>query len=401
MAHVKMLAGYQAAIAAGLAFAAFGVFGALPILLGLAVQLGLDAETTTAWFFAVSLTSGLVTIPLAIAYREPYSIGFNVPAAILIASAGARYGWEALLGACLVSGLVIAAGSIFGLGTASLRFLPLPLVMGMFAGTILRLATDAFAQLTGEDPLIAAAAIGGYFATRFLTRDRVPPTAGALVLALLATAALGRVPTDIPLAFTGPRITAPRFDPGAIATLVIPVVLLVVGTGNVQALGFLRGQGYRPPMERLTFVVGALTAVNALLGGTPSGMARVGAAIVGGPDAGPRERRWVASVVSSLAFVAVAILAVPAAALSFELPRGLVTTIAGLAIVGGLLDALRLAYRSDLSYSSFFAMLIAFTPFAPFGLEAAFWSLVGGLGVALLFERDALFAAIRRGAAEA
>ena len=44
------------------------------------------------------------------------------------------------------------------------------------------------------------------------------------------------------------------------------------------------------------------------------------------PDAGPKELRWIASVIASVAFIAVAFLAVPVAALSFELPRSLVTS---------------------------------------------------------------------------
>lgn len=381
---------YQAPVAAGIAFAAFGVFGALPVILGLALQLHLDERTTTAWVWAISITSGLATIPLVLARREPYSIGFNIPAAVLVGSAGARYGWEALLGACLVAGIVIAGTALLGIGRASLRFLPLPIVMGMFAGTIMRIATDAFAQLTGAEPLIAMAAIGGYFGTRLASGGRIPPTAGALALAIAATIALGRMPTDIPLVATGPLLAPLRFEPSAIVTLVLPLVLLVVGTGNVQALGFYRAQGYRPSADMLTLVVGGVSIVNAALGATPAGMARVGAAIVGGPEAGRKEDRWIASVVSSVVFMLVGVFAVTVTALSFALPRGLVTTVAGLAIVASLLDALRIVFTSGLAYSSFFAFLIAFTPFAPLGLESAFWSLLAGMGLALVFERPAL-----------
>jgi len=87
--------------------------------------------------------------------------------------------------------------------------------------------------------------------------------------------------------------------------------------------------------------------------------------------------------------------AVPMSALAFSLPRSLVTTVAALAIVNALLDALRIAFTSKLPYSSFFALLIAFSPFAPLGLEAAFWALVCGIALALLFERDAFFATLR------
>ncbi len=385
---------FQAPIAAGIAFAAFGIFGTLPVLLGLAVALGLDQAATTSWIFAVSMGAGLATIPLVLAYREPYSIGWNLPAAVLLGAAGVRYPWPTLLGASAVAGVAIVVGSFVGLGGASLRLLPFPLVMAMFAGSILRLLTDAFAQL-GTDPAIGGAAIGGYFATRLAFRDRVPAALGALVASLAATALLGKFPGDIPFVLSGPTFALPRFEIGAMTTLVVPLVLLVVGTGNVQAIGFLRGQGYRPPTERLTFTVGALTALNALFGASPSGMARVGAAIVGGPDPGPAERRWIASLIASVAFIAVAILAVPVASLALALPRALVTTVAGLAIANSLLEALRTVFTSDLLYSSFFALIIAFSPFAPLGLEAAFWSLVAGLVLAFLFERPALFAALR------
>ncbi|HEY7625130.1 MAG TPA: benzoate/H(+) symporter BenE family transporter [Candidatus Limnocylindria bacterium] len=380
---------YVPPIAAGLTFAAYGVFGALPVPLGLARTLGLDEPTTAAWFFSVSIVSGLGTLPLLLRYREPYSIGFNVAAAILLASAGARYGWPALLGASAVAGAVIAIAGLAGVGRLALRLLPLPLVMAMFAGSILRLATDAFAQL-GTEPLIGGAAVAGYFATRLLSRDRLPPTIGALALALAATALTGRWPAAVPVALTLPRYAGLDLDAGAIATLVVPVVLIVVGTSNVQAIGFMRAQGYRAPVDLLTFCVGLFTVVTALLGGTPSGMARVGAAIVSGPDAGRKELRWIASFVAAVIFVIVAFLAIPISALAFSLPRSLVTTVAALAIVNALLDALRIAFTSKLPYSSFFAFLIAFSPFAPLGLEAAFWALVAGMVLAVVFEREAL-----------
>lgn len=391
---MRRLGGLGAPIAAGLTFGVYGVFGALPVPLGLARTLGLDEATTSAWFFSVSVISGLGTLPLILAFREPYSIGFNVPAAILLASAGARYGWPALLGASAVTGAVIAIGGLLGIGRAIIRYLPLPLVMAMFAGSILRLAADAFVQL-GSEPVIGGAAVVGYFATRLLFRDRFPPTIGALVLGLAATVVLQRFPADIPLALTLPVRADVTFDLGAIATLVLPSVLIVVGTSNVQAIGFMRAQGYRAPVDLLTFCVGLYTLVTAFIGGTPAGMARVGAAIVAGPDAGAREKRWVASLVAAVIFIVVAFLAVPIAALAFALPRTLVATVAALAIVNALLDALRIAFTSQLPYSSFFAFLVAFSPFAPLGLEAAFWALVVGIVLAALFERDAFVATLR------
>lgn len=285
----------------------------------------------------------------------------NVPAAIVLASAAATYGWPAVLGACALSGLVIAALALAGLGRASMRFIPLPLVMGLFAGSILRLATGVFEQLGGEEPLVAAAAVAGYFATRLLTRDRVPATLGAMVLGLAAVAAIGRLPTDVPLAVTLPRLAVPAFDLGAFAALVLPVILLVVGTGNVQALGFLRAQGYRPPADRLTLLVGLMTTVQTLFGGTPAGMARVGAALVGGHAAwatarsveGPRPP--VIAAAALLELLVFAGLSATGIAVALLLRRRIRT--------GDLLRGLGIAQAPGLLY--FLGLLPPLTHFAP------------------------------------
>lgn len=378
---------------------AFQLFYGLPVVVGLAVTLGLDQGTTTAWIFGAFITAALSTVPLAIAFREPYLVTSSGPAAVMLASAGAHYGWPAILGVCAVTGLLIIVGGIFGLGRLSMRLVPLPLVMGLFAGSVLRLATDAFAQLASADAFPPLAAIAGFFLTRLAFQERVPSTLGALALGFLATVLSGHAPSGLPLEITGPHLAVPELNLSAIITLSVPTLILVVGTGNVQALGFMRSQGYRPRADLVTVVVGAATFVGALLGTSPAGVARQGVAIVGGPEAGPREVRWAAAVFSTVLIGLIAFLSVPATALAFALPKGFVATVAGLAIVTSLLDALRIAFTSRLAYSSFFALVISFTPFAPLGLEAAFWGLVGGMVIAFLFERDALFQELRGEAA--
>ena len=68
-------------------------------------------------------------------------------------------------------------------------------------------------------------------------------------------------------------------------------VVLAMGLGNVQGLGFLMAQGYQVPVNRISTVVGINSIVNALFGGHPASIARTGVAILASPDAGPADCR--------------------------------------------------------------------------------------------------------------
>jgi predicted benzoate:H+ symporter BenE len=39
----------------------------------------------------------------------------------------------------------------------------------------------------------------------------------------------------------------PAFDPGSLLAVSVPLVVMAIGIGNVQGIGMLVNQGYRPP----------------------------------------------------------------------------------------------------------------------------------------------------------
>ena len=77
------------------------------------------------------------------------------------------------------------------------------------------------------------------------------------------------------------------------------MVVLALGLGNVQGLGFLLGQGYKVPVNQISIVVGINSVINSLLGGHPAIVARTGVAILAGPDAGPESQRYWANLVAA------------------------------------------------------------------------------------------------------
>ena len=377
-------------IAAGLTAGLWYAFGAIPLHLDAAASLRLAPGATSSWFFIIFFTSAVSSVVLTLRCRQPLAIGWTIPGLVFLATGGTRYSHAEIAGASLVAGVSIVVLGLLGVGERLMRWLPLPLVMGLFAGSILGYATGIFGHL-GAQPWVGGAANLGYLGARALARSWLPPVGGAVVAGVVAAALAGQVHAA---AFRwSPPLVAPvwpAFNPGSLVALAVPLVVLAIGIGNVQGIGFLVQQGYRPPVKLVTVVVGLNSIVNAVFGGHPSTVQGSGVAIVAGAEAGPRDQRYVANLVAALCALLLALSATTASALLGVLPMSLVATFAGLAILSALMDALRQAVVTELPIGAFFALVIAASPLTFLGIGSAFWALAGGVLVSLLLERPAV-----------
>ena len=277
-----------------------------------------------------------------------------------------------------------------GIGGRIMAWLPLPLVMGMFGGSILGYVTR-IVHATVEDFWVAGATVVGYLLGRFLRGLRVPPVGLAVFFGGLAVVATGQwafvqVSWDLPtlvipeMSFTFPAFIAVSF----------PMLVLAMGLGNVQGLGFLIAQGYRVPVNIVTVIVGINSIVNSLLGGHPAIVARTGVAILAAPDAGPPSGRYWANVIAALLTMTIAFAASLVTSLLAILPRSFLLALAGLAILSSFQDALEKAFGSKLRFGSVVAFAVAATPFAFAGITSAFWAVLAGLAASAIVEWEEL-----------
>jgi predicted benzoate:H+ symporter BenE len=88
--------------------------------------------------------------------------------------------------------------------------------------------------------------------------------------------------------------------------------------------------------------------------------------------------------------VLVALLAGVAAEIPEIIPLPLLLTLAGLAAVGVLANALREITRGPLLLGPLFAFAIALSEISLFGFGPFFWALAIGTGISFLLERDEL-----------
>jgi len=378
------------AVWAGLTAFVWYAFGAVPLHIGVSQQLGLSVAQTSSWIFIVWFSGAVSSIVASLYFRQPIPITWTIPGLIYLGTLADRFTFAEIVGANLMAGVLLLALGLLGVGGRIMRWLPLPIIMGMFGGSILGYVIRMVAA-TIDDMVIAGTTVGCYLLGRFIANSRVPPVGLAVVGGAVAIALTGSVGAQ-PVEWAPPSIVLPQmtFSLSAVVAITLPMVVLAMGLGNVQGLGFLSAQGYTVPVNAISTVVGVNSLVNAFFGGHPATVARTGVAILASSEAGPKSTRYWAAVIAAALTIIMALAATPVASLLNLLPKTYIFALAGLAILASLQDALEKAFGGSMPFGALVALVVAMTPFAVFGITSAFWAIIAGLIAALLVERRQL-----------
>lgn len=376
----------SAALWSGLTAFVWYAFGAVPLHIAVSQQLGLSTAQTSSWIFIVWFAGAVSTIAMSLYFRQPIPITWTIPGLIYLGTLADRFSFAEIVGANLIAGLLLLVLGALGVGGRIMSWLPLPIIMGMFGGSILGYVTRVVAA-TVEDVAVAGTAVGCYLVGRVINNPRVPPVGLSVAGGGIAVALLG-IPAVEPVKWTLPALVLPdmSFSFASIVAVSIPMVVLAMGLGNVQGLGFLLAQGYAVPVNAVSTAVGVNSVVNALFGGHPATVARTGVAILASPDSGAVPGRYWAAIISALLTIVMALAATPVASLLNVLPKTYIYALAGLAIISSLQDALEKAFGGKMRFGALVAFAVATTPFAVAGITSAFWAIIAGIAASLLAE---------------
>ncbi len=367
-------------ISAGLAAVIIYLAGPLPLYLGAMAQMDAPADVARSGLVVAFFAAGAGTIFLAIWTRQPLAVGRSLPGLLYLVSASQRYDVDALVGASLVSGVILLVLGLTRAAGAIARLLPMPVVMAVLAGTALHYCTGAVVALEST-PLAAGAAAVAFFVARRLEKPWLPPIAAALVFGLpvaLATGGTGAAPAAMTLPPFEPVL--PAFHPGALVTLV-PLLVSAALMGNLQGFAIMDLEGYRGHRNLTTVVVGVMSIVQAFFAAPPATMQRASMALLAGRDAGERDYRYAAAVVASIGAIAIALFATPAAAIATNLPPGFVAALVGLVLFGIVLDALSRGLSSPAPQGAFIAFVVAASGVTVGQFDASLLALAAGIAV--------------------
>ncbi|MFN8632213.1 MAG: EAL domain-containing protein [Chloroflexota bacterium] len=385
-----------AAIAAGVTTFIWYAVGMVPVQIAAVGQFGLDPAQVSSWIFIIWASGAVSSIVLSLLYKQPIPITSTIPGLLFMATLAGSYSYPELVGANLIAGLIIGLLGLLRIGGRILDLLPMPLAMGMLGGSILADVSRAVSA-TVNDAIVAGVTVAGYLVGRTVRNQRIPPVSLALV-AGGAAVLLTRGLQPAPMSWQLPSVVMPpmAFSFSSFVAVSLPMVVLSMGLGNIQGLGFLRGQGYRVPVNVVTFVLGLNSVVNAIFGGHAAIVSRNGMPIMASSEAGPVPGRYWANLVSAALTLSIAFAAYPVASLFAMLPLSYVVALAGVAILPSFQNAVEMAFTGKMRFGAVVAFVVACTPFSLFGVSSAFWALVGGVLASLIVERADLLSHWRR-----
>lgn len=384
------------ALANGLLTFLLASSGPLAILLGVATRAGLERADITSWIFAAFVGSGLLSILFCARYRQPAAMAWSIPGSVLVGAALGHLSLAEVVGAYLVTGALVAALGLTGWVGRVMAALPLPIVMAMVAGVFLPFGLDAIGAFA-QSGLLAATMTAAYVAAAAWPRlgRLCPPVLLALATGAAVLWAQGFAAPEA--AFAGlsrPRLHAPEWSWAALAELVVPLTIAVVGVQNAQGFFILRSAGYRPAENVMTVASGVGSMAVAWLGAVPVCVAGPGNAILN--RSGAVERRWAGGVVFGLLMLLFGLFAETTVALALAVPGAFIAMLGGLGMVPVLQGAFGQAFSGKFPLGALISFLVTVSGVSIYGVGAPFWGLVFGYAVSRLLEgRD--FAATKGG----
>jgi benzoate membrane transport protein len=372
----------------------------LSIPLAAAKALDLSAAETSGWIFALFGLTGLLSLILTLRYRQPLLVTGNLFFIIFIRGLEGQVSFPELMGAAMLAGAAVLLIGFVGLSERLAAWIPVPIMFGMLAGAVMPFLQGLFTEL-GAAPAIVGGSLLIYLVSRSTLGNRLPAILPALVTGVIVTAVSGQFgELAEPLSLALPRLTLPVFSLPAILTATPVFFVLITLQANLPSTRFLQSQNYQPPGFVIDMVSGLGTILGSFLGPTGVSLSLPATSVVAGPSAGEPELRHRSVYLVASTGLLVGVLAGVAAGLAEAIPAALLATLAGLALVDVLADAVQRVAQGPLLFGPLFAFAIALSDISFLGFGNYFWSLVIGTAVSLLLERDGL-RALREGRKEA
>ncbi|WP_236840212.1 benzoate/H(+) symporter BenE family transporter [Brenneria goodwinii] len=353
--------------------------GPFAIVFQAANTINMPAELVTSWVWAISIGSAVTGISLSLYYKMPIITAWSTPGAALLVASLAHYRYEEVVGAFLISGMLIFILGITGLFQKIMKQIPSTISAAMLAGILFHFGESVFKQLEVNMSFVLPLIIS------YLIGKRLYPRYAILSTLVIGFALVG-FERGLNLeagdfSFATPIFTMPEFSTASIIGLAIPLCIVTMTSQNVPGLAVLNADGYRPNANPLIYVTGLISIVLAPFGAHGINLAAITAAICTGRESHENAgKRYASGVFCGFFYLIIGLFGAAVASVFFILPQALIATIAGLALFSSLGNGLALSMRNEKEReAALVTFLVTVSGFSFFGIGSAFWGLIGGM----------------------
>ena len=371
---------FTAAIVAILA----GYGGPLAIVIQAAQAGQLSNELTTSMLWALCVTFGLAGFVLSYKTRAPIITAWSTPGAAFLISALPGLPYNQAIAGFIVASLVIFLIAMSGAFDAVMNKIPKTIAAALLAGILFRFGINTFTELGIDTPLMLTMLTTYLIGKRFFTRYAV--LAVLIVGCIYVFGVEGNAVPHVPLHLAVPVFTMPEFSIAAILNIGLPLALVTLTGQQMTGIAVLRASGYdaqQTPAKPLVAFTSFLSLITAPFGNFGINLAAITAAICTEKEShADPARRYIAGLWCGLFSLILGSFAGVLVLFFLGLPKALITILAGLALLGAIMNGLTNAMNTQHSAPEREAALITFMTCASgvtlLNLGSAFWGIILG-----------------------
>jgi len=374
-------------VTAALIATVFSLSGPIILLINIANEARLSDQQTVTWLMSIYFISGALMVFLSLYYRQPIAIAFSLPGIIVIGSLMKVFSLNQMVGGYIFGGLILLFLGVTGLIKTVVKYLPLPIIMGMIAGALFSYAMGIVTSVQ-KDYVGAGLTLLAFFLSRIFTK-KIPPQAIALVVGVIVSIYLMKSKMAMGDLFYAPLLIKPDFGFAAILSIGVPLVLLGLAD-FLKGYGILKANEFDAPVNAMITSTGICSTIGAFFLAHSITVAGPVTAITSCDEAGPRDSRWVAAFLKGVIQVFIAFIGGLLVPFLRSLPATVANVLAGLAMVSLFITAFEVAFSSKNKFQigAFFAFIVAYSNFSIYNIGSPVWSLLVGMLVSLIFERE-------------
>ena len=364
-------------VTSGLVAVVVGFGGSVAVVIAAADSLGATEAQKASWITVLCLSMAAGSLWLSWRSKMPVVLAWSTPGAALIA-ASVGIDMEQAVGAFLVAGaLIVLTGVIRPLGAAAAR-IPAALATALLAGVLFDFVAGAVVDSVAL-PVLGVPMVAAFLLVRLWSAAWAVIAAICVGVGIVLAAGMhGALPA---IALSPPVLIVPVLDVGTVLGLALPLYIVTMASQNLPGIAVLRADGYAPPVPAILNVTGALSVLTAPFGGHTTSLAAITAAICTGPDAHPDpQERWKGGLVYGAGYAGLTLIGASVVVMAASLPGALITILAGLALIGPFMGALRAAFGSGGdSFPAALTFAVTASGVSFWSVGAPFWGLAFGL----------------------
>jgi benzoate membrane transport protein len=375
---------------AGFVAVLVGFTSSIAIVFQAALAFGASPAVMASWMWSISLGMGLCTVLPSLWLRKPVMVAWSTPGAAVLASAGlaGNFNMSDAVGAFMMCAVLIVIVGWTGWFERLMYRIPVAIASALLAGALARFGLSGFSAAQTALPLVAVMLLSYLLGKRWLPRYAVPIT--LLVACLWVTATTGFQPSTIGFGLTEPVWITPAVSFSAFVSLSLPLFIVTMASQNLPGVAAIRACGFDDrrasggdsgiPVSRMITLTGLATFVLAPFGAFSLNLSAITAAICMGPEAhADPARRYTAAVTCGAIYIVMGVFGATIIGVLSAFPKELVAAIAGLALLGTIAAALKVALDHDSSReAALITFLVTLSGVVLAGIGSAFWGVVAG-----------------------